>query len=178
VRRAALREGEKALVVGGGPIGVLIACVGADHGRRRARARAERGRGVRSRSRSDCTPSIRPPATCRRFVADWTAGAGAEVAFEVSGADRRHRDGDPVTGRARPPGRGRDPRHAPPVNLFRVFWRELTLIGARVYERSDFEEAVRCSPAARFRRSIDDHGSSRSAIRRRSVSPSSSPGAR
>ena len=31
----------------------------------------------------------------------------------------------------------------PPVNLFRVFWRELTLIGARVYERSDFEEAVR-----------------------------------
>ena len=28
------------------------------------------------------------------------------------------------------------------MNLFRVFWRELTLIGARVYERSDFEEAV------------------------------------
>jgi threonine dehydrogenase-like Zn-dependent dehydrogenase len=24
-----------------------------------------------------------------------------------------------------------------------VFWRELTLIGARVYDRSDFEEAVR-----------------------------------
>ncbi len=31
----------------------------------------------------------------------------------------------------------------PPVDLFRVFWRELTLIGARVYEREDFEEAVR-----------------------------------
>ena len=31
----------------------------------------------------------------------------------------------------------------PPVDLFRVFWRELTLIGARVYERADFEEAVR-----------------------------------
>ena len=30
----------------------------------------------------------------------------------------------------------------PPVNLFRVFWRELTLIGARVYERADFERAV------------------------------------
>ena len=30
----------------------------------------------------------------------------------------------------------------PPVDLFRVFWRELTLIGARVYERSDFEHAV------------------------------------
>ena len=31
----------------------------------------------------------------------------------------------------------------PPVNLFRVFWRELTLIGARVYDRSDFEQAIR-----------------------------------
>ena len=30
----------------------------------------------------------------------------------------------------------------PPVNLFRVFWRELTLLGARVYERRDFEQAV------------------------------------
>jgi len=29
------------------------------------------------------------------------------------------------------------------VNLFRVFWRELTIIGARVYERADFVEAVR-----------------------------------
>lgn len=29
------------------------------------------------------------------------------------------------------------------VDLFRVFWRELTLVGARVYERHDFETAVR-----------------------------------
>jgi (R,R)-butanediol dehydrogenase/meso-butanediol dehydrogenase/diacetyl reductase len=29
-----------------------------------------------------------------------------------------------------------------PVDLHRVFWRELTLIGARVYERRDFEQAV------------------------------------
>ena len=29
------------------------------------------------------------------------------------------------------------------MNLHRVFWRELTVIGARVYERADFEEAVR-----------------------------------
>ena len=29
-----------------------------------------------------------------------------------------------------------------PINLQRIFWRELTLIGARVYERSDFESAV------------------------------------
>jgi (R,R)-butanediol dehydrogenase/meso-butanediol dehydrogenase/diacetyl reductase len=28
------------------------------------------------------------------------------------------------------------------VDLFRLFWRELTVIGARVYERADFERAV------------------------------------
>ena len=31
----------------------------------------------------------------------------------------------------------------PPVDLFRVFWRELTIVGARVYERPDFDDAVR-----------------------------------
>jgi threonine dehydrogenase-like Zn-dependent dehydrogenase len=38
----------------------------------------------------------------------------------------------------------------PPVDLFRVFWRELTLVGARVYERTDFEEAVRLLGAGRI----------------------------
>ena len=28
------------------------------------------------------------------------------------------------------------------VDLHRIFWRELTIIGARVYERADFERAV------------------------------------
>ncbi len=34
--------------------------------------------------------------------------------------------------------------HAEPkaVDLFRFFWRELTLIGARVYEPEDFDEAI------------------------------------
>jgi threonine dehydrogenase-like Zn-dependent dehydrogenase len=31
---------------------------------------------------------------------------------------------------------------ARPVSLFRLFWRELTVIGARVYERADYERAV------------------------------------
>jgi len=38
------------------------------------------------------------------------------------------------------------------VDLFRLFWRELTVIGARVYERQDFERAVQlvaaCQKAA------------------------------
>jgi (R,R)-butanediol dehydrogenase / meso-butanediol dehydrogenase / diacetyl reductase len=85
------------------------------------------------------------PAGCDvdALVADWTDGAGVTVGFEVSGA---------VAGLDQAINlmavRGRlvvVAIHAtpPPVNLFRVFWRELTLIGARVYDRSDFEEAIR-----------------------------------
>jgi threonine dehydrogenase-like Zn-dependent dehydrogenase len=72
----------------------------------------------------------------------WTAGAGARVAFEVSGAE---------AGLATAVGslavRGRlclvaihvRPR---PVDLHRFFWRELSLVGARLYQRDDFEQAV------------------------------------
>ncbi|MFL5647884.1 MAG: Zn-dependent alcohol dehydrogenase, partial [Chloroflexota bacterium] len=35
-----------------------------------------------------------------------------------------------------------------PVSLFRLFWRELTVIGARVYERADYERAVELVAAA------------------------------
>ena len=77
------------------------------------------------------------------LVADWTDGAGVAVGFEVSGS---------VAGLDTAINlmavRGRlvvVAIHAtpPPVNLFRMFWRELTLIGARVYDRSDFEQAIR-----------------------------------
>ena len=40
-----------------------------------------------------------------------------------------------------------------PINLQRVFWRELRLLGARVYERTDFERGDRTrSTAASSRR--------------------------
>ena len=32
---------------------------------------------------------------------------------------------------------------SPPVDVFQIFWKELEVIGARVYQRPDFEEAVR-----------------------------------
>jgi (R,R)-butanediol dehydrogenase/meso-butanediol dehydrogenase/diacetyl reductase len=76
------------------------------------------------------------------WVTDWTGGAGADVVFEVSGAAAAVLG---ATDLARVRGRlvivaiHPDPR---PVNLQRVFWRELTIIGARVYQRADYETAV------------------------------------
>ena len=152
VRRADLREGERALVVGGGPIGLLVACVararGADvvvvelsESRRELRGQV----GLRT---------IDPAAVdMHAFVTDWTDGAGADVAFEVSGAVAGIETAIQslaVRGRLVCVAIHSTP---PPVNLFRVFWRELTLIGARVYERADFDGGG--PPArtrARFRR--------------------------
>ena len=142
VRRAAVRAGERALVVGGGPIGVLIACVaraaGADvlvlelSAARRAFAQQL---GLAAADPADTGVQER--------IADWTEGAGAPVAFEVSGAAAGLETAIQslaVRGRLVVVAIHSAP---PPVNLFRVFWRELTLIGARVYEREDFDEAVR-----------------------------------
>jgi len=77
------------------------------------------------------------------LVEDWTDGAGAEVAFEVSGAEAGVRtavDSLAVRGRLCLVAIHPRPRE---VNLHRFFWRELTLIGARLYDRADFETAVR-----------------------------------
>ena len=142
VRRAALLQGEKAVVVGGGPIGLLVACVARASGadvlvlelseRRRALAETL---GLRAVDPTSCDVDA--------LVSDWTDGAGAAVGFEVSGAVAGL-----DTAISLMAVRGRLVVVAiyptpPPVNLFRVFWRELTLIGARVYDRSDFEEAIR-----------------------------------
>ena len=37
-----------------------------------------------------------------------------------------------------------------PVNLFKFFWSELRLIGARLYEERDFEEAIELATTGRL----------------------------
>ena len=76
------------------------------------------------------------------WVSEWTGGAGADVVFEVSGAASAVAAS---TGLAKVRGTvvvvaiHRAPRE---VDLKQVFWRELRLLGARVYERTDFEAAA------------------------------------
>jgi len=141
VRRAQLREGERALVVGGGPIGLLVACAAQARGADVVVVEpAERRREL---AQAVGLQAVDPTAVdVQAFVSDWTDGAGAEVAFEVSGVVAGIETAIQSLGV-----RGRIVvvaihATAPAVNLFRVFWRELTLLGARVYERRDFEEAV------------------------------------
>lgn len=141
VRRSGLVPGEKAVVIGGGPIGVLIATTAREFGGEvvvieldptRRQAVADLGFQV-----------LDPTATDQvEWVTQWTGGAGADVVFEVSGAASAvlgATDLAKVRGRLVVVAIHPQPR---PINLQRLFWRELTIIGARVYERPDFEKAV------------------------------------
>ena len=141
VRRAALQPGEKALVVGGGPIGLLIAVVA-----RRAGADVlliEPDSYRRSVAEALELPRLDPTAEdVGEAVARWTDDAGAAVAFEVSGAAAGVQtavDSLATRGRLVQVAIHPTPRE---ISLHRFFWRELTLVGARLYDRSDFEKAV------------------------------------
>jgi (R,R)-butanediol dehydrogenase / meso-butanediol dehydrogenase / diacetyl reductase len=142
VGRAQLAGGERAVVVGGGPIGLLVAAVAREVGADvvLVEPNPERRQLAERAGLATLDPAERSVA---EHVEEWTKGAGAEVAFEVSGAvpgPQSAIDALGVRGRLVVVAIHPTP---PPVDLFRVFWRELTLIGARVYERSDFEQAVR-----------------------------------
>ena len=142
VRRAGLREGERALIVGGGPIGLLIALVARAAGVDVIVAELNPER-RRFASELDLRALDPREEDLPAVLAEWTGDAGADVCFEVSGAVAGIETAVKslaVRGRMVLVAIHSTP---PPVDLFRFFWRELSLIGARVYQRADFEEALR-----------------------------------
>ncbi len=157
VHRSRLAAGECAVVVGGGPVGLLIGLVAARRGAqvvlveldatRRALA-AELGLSVLDPREDDIAAVAR----------DLTGGAGAHVAFEVSGSQGGLDTAVSVLavrGRICQVGIHAERRS---VDLHRFFWRELELLGARLYQREDFAEAVQlvASGAVPVQRLISD----------------------
>ncbi|GAA2885385.1 Zn-dependent alcohol dehydrogenase [Actinoplanes cyaneus] len=141
VRRSELQVGDHAVVLGGGPIGVLIAGVARDAGAHVLMAETDAAR--RSRIAELGFPVVDPSAIdVPAEVERWTGGVGADVVFEVSGAAAAARS---TTALARVRGTiviVAIHAAAREIDLQRVFWRELRLLGARVYQRSDFDRAV------------------------------------
>ncbi|MCI1017233.1 alcohol dehydrogenase catalytic domain-containing protein [Microbacterium sp. C5A9] len=141
VRRARLVAGETALVIGGGPIGQLIALVAARTGARVIVAEPNADR--RALAAANGAHVVDPISeNLGDIVQELTAGAGADVVFEVAGIPATALD---ATAHAKVRGRlVMVAIHPKPVliDLQRVFWRELEILGARVYEREDFERAI------------------------------------
>jgi 2-desacetyl-2-hydroxyethyl bacteriochlorophyllide A dehydrogenase len=141
VRRSGLAEGEQALIVGGGPIGLLIASVARQHGADLQLIEPDPYRRDLARNLGFSAHDPADPANLRTLH-EWTGGAGVAIAFEVSGAAAAVTtavDALAVRGRLVQVAIHPIPRE---VSLHRFFWRELTMIGARLYDRDDFETAV------------------------------------
>lgn len=141
VRLSGLAAGETAVVIGGGPIGILVASVALDAGgevvlsevnpHRRAIAR-KIGFDVLDPVEDDLAHEVHAR----------TNGKGADVVFEVSGTQAGVDDMTAVaSARARIVMVAIHARR-PKIDLFQFFWRELRLIGARVYEPEDYDRAI------------------------------------
>jgi (R,R)-butanediol dehydrogenase / meso-butanediol dehydrogenase / diacetyl reductase len=149
VRMSELKEDEFAAVIGGGPIGILVALVAQARGARVVMAEVNPFRIQLARDLG--IDAVNPLETdLPALVNQRTGGAGADVVFEVSGSQA---GADTMT--KLPRARGRIVvvaiyGEAPKVDLFRFFWRELKLSGARVYEAEDFELAIELAAAHRL----------------------------
>lgn len=149
VRMGEVREGDFVAVIGGGPIGMLIALVAQARGARLLLAEVNPFRIQLARELG--IDAVNPAETdLASLVNQRTGGTGADVVFEVSGSAA----GAEMMTRL-PRTRGRivvvaiyaDP---PKVDLFRFFWRELKLAGARVYEPEDFELAIQLAAGGKL----------------------------
>ncbi|MEP3428291.1 MAG: alcohol dehydrogenase catalytic domain-containing protein [Roseibium sp.] len=142
VQRAKVAKVENVLVIGGGPIGLLVALVARHAGGKVTISEVNENRLAYAEKLGFNTinPLSSDPV---ESINTQTSGRGADVVFEVSGTQPGV---DLMTAAAA--SRGRIVMvaiHAtkPTVDMFQFFWRELELFGARVYRPEDYDEAMR-----------------------------------
>ena len=140
-RLADVSPGDHVVVIGGGPIGMLVALVARHRGAHvivseinpyRVQLADQLGLEAVNPQQVDLT----------RLVMQRTSGAGADIVFEVSGSQA---GADIMTELLRTRGLAVIVAifaQKPAIDLFRFFWRELRLIGVRVYESRDFSDAI------------------------------------
>ena len=146
VRLGEVEADDYVVVLGGGPIGILIALVARQAGARVLVSEINPFRLALARELG--LDALNPQENdLPDYVNQQTNGAGADVVFEVTASPAaaavmtqlpRTRGRIMVVGIFSQP---------PQVDLFRFFWRELQLFGARVYEYQDFEKAIQLAAA-------------------------------
>ena len=141
IKRGRVAAGEDVLVIGGGPIGMLVALAARHAGGNvtisqindsRLAYAAKLGFTTRNPLNDDVAADMH----------ERTGGKGADVVFEVSGSQPGV---DLMTEAVATRGRiVMVAIHAtkPQIDLFRFFWREIEMVGARVYRREDYDTAM------------------------------------
>ncbi|SIN83636.1 zinc-dependent alcohol dehydrogenase [Vannielia litorea] len=141
VRLSGLAPGEDVVVIGGGPIGVLVAMVARDAGGKVVISEVNEHRlKIAGQLGFDTINPVKEDLPA--LINARTGNKGADVVFEVSGTQPGV---DAMTAVAATRARiVMVAIHAkkPSVDMFQFFWRELKLIGARLYEPEDYDKAI------------------------------------
>lgn len=141
VRLSGLMAGETAVVLGGGPIGLLVALVAKETGADVIVSEVNENRIAKAKELG--LHAVNPTKLdLIGYVQEQTKGRKADVVFEVAGVQPALDVMTEIAGI-----RGRIVMVAihgqkREVDLFKFFWKELKLIGARVYEKEDYEKAI------------------------------------
>lgn len=142
VKRARVAAGEDVLVIGGGPIGMLVAKVAQAAGAKVSISEINKNRLAFAEKQGFGVFNPTEQDVAEAYTAS-TGGKGADVVFEVSGSQPGV---DLMTQLVATRGRiCMVAIHAtkPTVDLFQFFWREIEMLGARVYEPEDYEQALK-----------------------------------
>lgn len=141
VRLSGLVAGETAVVLGGGPIGLLVAMVAKDAGANVIVSEVNENRIAKAKAMG--LNAVSPlKLDLVQYVKEQTEGRLADVVFEVAGVQPALDIMTEIAGI-----RGRILMVAihgqkKEIDLFKFFWKELKLIGARVYEKEDYEKSI------------------------------------
>ncbi len=141
VRLGEVKPGELAVVLGGGPIGILVALVAREAGARVVVSEISPYRLALARELG--FDAFHPQETdLSGWVHEQSGGSGADIVFEVSGAASAAATmTDFLALRGRIVVVAIFPRPVE-INLLQFFWKELQMRGARVYEPEDYETAI------------------------------------
>jgi (R,R)-butanediol dehydrogenase / meso-butanediol dehydrogenase / diacetyl reductase len=138
---ADVQPNELAVVIGGGPIGMLIALVAREAGAKVLLSEVNEARLAFARELG--FEAVNPLKTdLASLCKEKSGGSDADIVFEVSGAKAAAlgmTDLLAIRGRIVVVAIYPQPIE---LNLFHFFWKELTLHGARVYEPKDYEQAL------------------------------------
>jgi 2-desacetyl-2-hydroxyethyl bacteriochlorophyllide A dehydrogenase len=141
VRLGSVKKGDNVVVLGGGPIGLLISMVAKAAGANIIISEISDYR--LSLAQKMGFKTVNPKESdIKEEVMKFTNNIGADVVFEVTATaicakimtELPRTRGTMVT-----VGIFSEP---PQIDLFKFFWRELQLKGARVYEEEDFDKAI------------------------------------
>jgi (R,R)-butanediol dehydrogenase / meso-butanediol dehydrogenase / diacetyl reductase len=149
VKMGQVKSTDYVVVLGGGPIGMLVAMVAQATGAEVLISEINSSRLTLAANAGFNT--INPLENdIVEFVNEKTNGAGADVLFEVTASQA---GATVMTELVKPRGRivavgiFSEP---PKIDMFKFFWRELTLCGARVYEQQDFDDAIELAASGKL----------------------------